>query len=397
MKAKDGLIIIAAAFVLGLSYPHLQEWLTPSHGTPNTAPRLTLPKEGVPADAFTHRLLQAALNAQPEGNILLAPNSLAAILLQMKPLASEELAACLDSLNLPGSLQESAANAHEAACLFADSAGIPNASANNLGVLPVPFSENLPQALARINTTIASFTAGHISQVTDSEQTPPQTGIASVNALSFDTPWLYPASAKGMGAADFYNANGGVQRVRMLPCKGSFRIAEDPQGQWKAVALFFRNNSPANQPLESCCLVAILPQSGHVRQLARDLTPDRIAAIRTALAQAPETDGTVEMPRLMFPPLTQDITPILRLLGIGPLFTTAAPLSHLAEGTPLPYTCALQSCSINLSETEAIPGITPPMPDIAPLLMQLNRPFLWFIGSLTSPAPPYALGIIEAL
>lgn len=402
MKAKDALIIALAAFILGLSYPYWKGWLLssadePGQPPPATIPLPPLPEEGVPEDAFTCNLLQAALQARPEGNILLAPNSLAAILIQMRPMAGDELAGRLDALPLPETLQESAANVHEAACLFADNSQPLDSRYSGTAVLPVPFARDLPQALSDLNTTIATFTQGAIRQVADSEWTPAWTGLASVNALSFDTPWHYPVPAKGSQNADFYNADGGIQRVRMMSCKGSFRVAADPEGQWDAAALFFqppRTHTPAQ---DTCCLIVILPRNGQARQLAADLTPSQVAALRTALAQAPETDGCIELPSLSFQPRTQDVTPILRLLGITPLFTEPAPLPGLTQGKPLPFTRALQSCHILLNESEAQPGITPSAPEHTPPLLQLNRPFLWFIGSLTSPAPPYAAGLIEKL
>lgn len=400
MKAKDALIIALSAFVLGLSYPYWKEWLGSSAEAPCQPPSATflpLPEEGVPEDAFTCNLLHTALNARPEGNILLAPNSLAAILIQMRPMASDELAERLDALPLPETLQESAANVREAACLFADTSQPLDSRYAGTAVLPAPFSNNLPQALSTINTAIASFTAGAIRQVTDSELTPAWTGLASVNVLSFDTPWHYPVPAKESQTADFYNADGGIQRVRMMSCKGSFRIVSDPEGQWKAAALFFqppRTNAPVK---DTCCLIVVLPQNGQARKLATAFTPSQIAALRTALAHAPETDGRIEIPCLSFQARTQDVTPILRLLGIDPLFTDPTPLPRLTQEKPLPFTRALQSCHIILSESEARPGITPSAPEHTPILLQLNRPFLWFLGSLTSPAPPYAAGLIEKL
>lgn len=48
----------------------------------------------------------------------------------------------------------------------------------------------------------------------------------------------------------------------------------------------------------------------------------------------------------------------------------------------------LQKCRIPLAETDAnFPD------DVADV--RFDKPFLWFIGPLSTPAPPYALGIVE--
>jgi len=401
MKAKDFVIILLAFFVLGLSFPYLKQWLAEEGDSPAAsfrAPRVSLPESGAPVDAFTARLLQAALSARPEGNILLAPNSFAATLMQLPPLANEGLAAQLASISLPDSLQDSAAGAHEAACLFADSAAVPN-NAADLGVFPAPFSQNLPRALSEVNNAISSFTQGGVGQVISSDQASPETGILAVNALSFHSPWLFPVRKEDSHDADFFNADGRMPRVRMMQCKGSFRIAEDPSGEWKAAALFFRNDSPAAALRDSCCLVVILPQGGSARKLAADLEPTAFAALHTALARAPETEGSISLPVLSFRPLTQDVTPLLHLLGLRSLFAVASPLPGLSGDTPLPFSRALQCCSLTLDESgdDAPPHASPPLPNHAPVLLQADKPFIWFIGSLASPAPPYALGIVENL
>lgn len=401
MKAKDFIIILPAFFVLGLAFPCLKQWLAETGDSPAAAsgePRISLPEAGAPEDAFTARLLQASLNARPKGNILLAPNSFAAALMQLKPLSNEGLAAQLASIPLPDSLQDSAAEAHEAACLFADSAAVTD-SASGHGVFPAPFSKNLPRALSEVNNAISSFTQGGVGQVISSDQASPETGILAVNALSFHSSWLCPVRKENSRNAHFFSADGRMPRVRMMQCKGAFRIAEDPSGAWKAAALFFRNDSPAAAPRDSCCLVVILPHGGSARKLAADLGPAAFAALRTALARAPETEGSISLPVLSFRPLTQDVTPLLHLLGLRSLFAVASPLPGLSGNTPLPFSRALQCCSLTLAESgdDASARASTPMPDHAPVLLQADKPFIWFIGALASPAPPYALGIVEDL
>lgn len=396
MKPKDWIAITLVGFLCGLLFPLLTDDAdTPAPPTATTT-RITLPESGIEEDTFTHLLLQAAMQAKPEGNILLTPNSLALLLSQLRELSTPELADKIQTLGIPTRAQESAAAPAETLCLFADiSQQI--ATTHTFNIVPTPFSQDLPKAISTINNTVANLTQGAVQQMVNGDQVSEESGLVSVNTLLFHVPWLYPVHAADTKDGDFFNADGSLQHVRMMQCTGSFRVAEDPAGNWKAAALFFRDKISRAEKSEPCALVIVLPKNHSARKTAAKLTPAQLVELKTALALAPEVDGCIALPQLTFHGFAQDITPLMQQLGMDPLFTSANPLEKLGSESPLHFGRAFQCCRVVLAEDQA-PSVPYPLSAEAyPLLLSIDSPFIWFISPLTSSAPPYAIGVIDNL
>lgn len=392
MKPKDWLLIILLAFLLGLGISWMLEQ-EPSEESP--APPAPGSKEGtIIQDPFTIKLLQATLRTRP-GNVLLAPNALAGVLIQLRPMTEGSLAQTLDALPLPATLQESAANAHEAACLFAN----PSASLNpeqTGNVIPTPFSDDFARSLAEINNAISTFTERAIAQTITSEHITPQTSLLAISALALQATWHDDIQPQDSYDAPFHNANGKTPSIRMICSKGSYLLAEDPEGEWKAVALPLRNATPSPPIQDPGFLILILPRENSARRFAEGLTPEKLGNIRTALTQGTYRQGAIGIPRMNFQPYPQDLTATIEELGLQSLFRDASPLPRLTS--KLPYCCEslIQNCTVRITETHHT-GNEPAATNNDKPTQQIDRPFLWLIGSLTSPAPPYALGIIENL
>lgn len=385
------LLIIAGlmAFVLGLSSPYIKEWFIPTN-TPTIAEQDTAP---ITSDAFTFRLLKAALAHQPEGNLTLAPNSLAAALHQVSYLAEPSVEKSLQALPLPEKLQQSNILPKETACLFADTAAGLNPEYIPDVAIAAPFSTDLPEAFKTINTTLSLLTATPPGNLANSETVSNSTNILMVNFIDYTAGWSSAISPAESSAEDFYNANGRMPKVRMMSAHAS-HFATDPHGKWSAAAIRLAKDGAKAAGLPDCYVIVILPEKATAaRNFAAELTTEQFSAIRTALRESTRS-CTLTWPRLSFRSTPQDITGMLKLLEIDPLFTTANPLTKLTAKPVFPFTAAYQQCSVTMKESPVPGSNSAPTPEEKLLC---DRPFLWFIMPISSPAPPYAMGIVENL
>lgn len=387
MNARRSLFLMIPAFCAGLLYTLWQKQGGPEPEQPAIMPPSTVSAEAVHGtDTFTPRLLHAALESQ-EGNILLAPHAIAESLRVLQQFSQgathEELAA----LPLPTLRQQAAEEAGEATFLF---------SAHTLqycntlptdDVIPVPLEGDCGEPLQFLNNLLAQTMGEEHTVFLRGEHLPPNSRLISFNTLRLDPKWQIPLRTHAQAETDFYNEDGSMPRIRTIQCNGHIRQAQAEDGSWQAIALFLRL-SP--QSVQDECLVLILPTEQSARTFAKERDADLFNTIRRALLAAKPAPLCVEFPRIVFAPPTQDMRPLLQSLGLKTLLSEQADLRHLAGDKPLFLNMALQKCHIPLTESE------PQAPEITPEL-SFNKPFIWMIGSLSSPAPPYALGIVENL
>lgn len=407
MKAYSWILLFLLAFLVGIAYQFFSR--QPGEGEPlrgETAPTLTLPVGEATSDAFSLKLLQAALRAD-RGNILLAPRPLAATLASLRPLCTGESAAALDALSLPPAVSPSPSSPEPetVSVLFGDITLDESTLPQVDNFLRIPFSSHPAESIKLINNLLDEQTGGRMSRLVDGDSVNTGTRLLSITGAVFEGEWLLPISPRRTQPGDFFNGDGGMPRVSMMTCSGPLRLAQAEDGSWQAVALFLRRTSSR---ADSTCFVAILPRGDSARAFARDLTPELLSTIRSALAHAAPVEASISLPRLPLRPPTQNLRRLFRQLGLSSLLTPQASFVIQQEGTspdkkPVYLSAALQLCAVPLTETASFESrenaSSPPSPESSPTgeRLILDRPFLWFVGDLTSPAPPWFLGIIENL
>lgn len=398
MKAKEITFYATAAIALGLAASLV--WHTDSESQEKAKfeenVRLTAPEAQEKAYGdFSLRLLQATLQTGPGGNVLIAPNSMAAMLNRLKELCDDSHRKALDALALPQEWALTSADVRELALLFIDK-DLPLRPGREIetDIIPTPFRKSLADAIVSINNAVSLYTENRLNRTVASETMGAETALMAVNGVAFKSEWIQPVSQAETQSQDFFNGNGGMPRVPMMRHCGAFRTARAANGEWEAVAFFFRNSA---QNGDTACMVAILPREESARSFAgKTLTPTMLAEIRRALYEATPEPGIIEMPRLIYPPTVQDMHATLSHLGLGGLFMDEAPFPGLSEHSPLHIDQAAQQCSVQLMETGTTPPKTAPAQDL-PVRLRFDRPFVWFVGNLTSPAEPYLMGVVEDL
>lgn len=162
---------------------------------------------------------------------------------------------------------------------------------------------------------------------------------------------------------------------------------------WQAVALFYRTDGRPGNP---GCFLAILPQ-GEARDFAAALTPEKFGSIRRALAAAEPQEICIGLPRFVQLTPVLNLTGTLKSCGIRRLFSDNADLSGFAD-EPLAVESVMLRCYIKTDEqgtsAAAATAALIKQRSLAPALT-FNRPFIWAITDLTTPAAPYFLGLFE--
>lgn len=386
MTLRHSMLIITLAFGAGLAFTlWKQDKLSaPAPPSPVKAQGTEQPVPELRTDAFTLRLLHAAMQSN-QGNILLLPHALTGALSTLHKLSDGATKPALEALQLSAERLPAAEKDGEATLLFADRELELIDTPELEEIMPVAMGEQWADGLQMMNNLMTGVTGEQDTLFLTGDNLSPDTKLLGICNLSLRPVWQIPLRAQKEAATDFFNANGSMPRIRALQCSGLIRHAKAEDGTWQAVALYLKL-SPASA--EDTCLLLIMPGGNSARHFALALTPELMTTIRKAVANAEPTSHCVEFPRIIFNPPTQEMRPVLEQLGLQQLFTPEADLSRLTADKPCALHAILQKCRIPLAETEtSLPD------DVADI--RFDKPFLWLIGPLSTPAPPYALGIVE--
>lgn len=373
---KLAVLTILFGLAVGMLLPQLRrgewkEWFAEKE------PAITLPEGELVSDAFSIKLLQTALQTPEYPVTYVCPAAMTEALHEIETLSKGAAIEQIQALGL-SSQNSSTAETYLLSAMDADLPGF-----NGKGtLLPLPFRSNYPEAVSTFNSFFG-FSAA------DSANTSPDTRFFMATRTVLNAVFRVPFYAADGKTGDFENADGGMPAVRLMRRCGQFRTAEAADGSWKAVALML-DNSRAD-----AALVAVLPQ-GNVRDFALSLNPSILSDIRRALAESTPQELTVEMPKLHLSVGVRDSASLLQAVGVTAPFDIRLADFSVITSEKVALNALAESLSIVLPEEADRPADIP-SPDSGAPLFSLTRPFLWFAGDLTTPAPPAVLGIVENL
>lgn len=377
-----------AALLLGLgasaAYVFYEQSLAIQPELREQEAQVTMPADGVVrTDAFSIRLLQAALR-QGKGNVTVAPSAVTEAILNLQSVDNQGIEETCRRFGLEREEPSAATLPEHFIQVFADEAQ--GLGGEKRTVMPIPIRQDPVQASSFINKLMLPEGWKGDLMVEASDITPDQQFIAAVDQ-SFGAPWLRPIGRAHTEMLPFTTPLG-MPDVPTMQVSGDFRVAHAPDGSWEAVALFFRR---ADASADSVCLVAVRPKLGTARRMAEKLTAEQVTQIRQSLAEATPRPYNIQLPVMRIRQRSQDMLPLLRELGIHPL-----PLSRNGDNQGQPSRGALYlQFSITAAESseEGTQNASAPVESYPTL--KINTPYLWWIGSLTSPAPMLYLGVRE--
>ncbi|MBQ9095215.1 MAG: hypothetical protein IJY53_02630 [Akkermansia sp.] len=384
-------LILSAMILVGIGVSCVN---TPKNTAYPHTPALKAP--AIPqADSFAIQAFSTLAAAQQEDNLAFSPAGLEAVLHLLQQGAQGSTAAELAALPLGKKGVYSAMQPAEAYALFvADDLTLTPGVRTEL-VQRMPFASAPGKAAKAINEWAKRQTHGLISNVVDAVS--PATRLIAASAIYLKEKWLHPFD-KGE-TESFYRFtcnNGSTTYVDMMQCTEAFRYAEGED--WQAVALPYKTEGRIGEP---GYFIGILPK-GNAHQFAAQLTPKKYQSIRRALAREDSTQTLlVKLPRFRIDTGRMQLNELLQVLGVKKAFTREADFRGFAK-EPLYLNDVSQYCVvINDEEGTEAAAVTvadidswclePEQPQIKELIF--DRPFLWIIGDLTTPAPPYFMGI----
>lgn len=397
---KLGVLIVVVAFSLGLFYPTIIEWFNPTPKPP-TELQITTPKEGenIPTDTFSVRLFHYYLNRVPTGNLIVTPDIITRSLNEIQRLADSQYTELFTPLQLHDKPTESSADIHSACFLFTNAKDTTKQVEENEIIYPVSFSDDLASAHQIMNAAVQARTNGAIEYMFSGSSAPKGTRVLAAAVLGFTADWYYPFYHHRTEDSVFRNADATRSKVPFMTAEGHFRVAQDPQGKWQAIALFLRNAAKTENK-EACAFIIILPTEEwplSARPLASSLTAEDYGKIRTALAKAEEKAAIIKLPRISESSYRIDMFPALQAMGLRALADThAAPFPALSSTTPFPLDGFYQQCSLRFRESAGNVGSPGTFPG-SNTTLEINRPFVWMLCPLATPEPPYAMGVQEYL
>lgn len=347
------------------------------------------------ADSFAIQTFSILATAHQDENVAFSPAGLEAVLHLLQQGAQGSTASELAALPMGKTGVRSAMQPAEANALFvADNIQLqPNI--NPELVRKVPFSTAPDQACKAINEWAKQHTNGLIRHIVTSLDS--NTRLIASNAIYLKEKWLHPFDEEETESYyRFTDSKGNTCYVDMMQCCAYFRYAEGKD--WQAVALPYNTDEAPGEP---GYFIGILPK-GNVYQFAAQLSPQQYQSIRSSLAKESSFQHLrVKLPSFRIDTGRISLNNLLQILGVRKAFTTEANFRGFSA-EPLYLNDVSQYCVVKVDEegTEAAAYTLADIPDwslepedtkIKELIF--DRPFLWIIGDLNTPAPPYFMGV----
>lgn len=345
---------------------------------------VSLPQGGIQTDAFSIRLLQAALHEQ-QGNVSVAPSAVTEAILGLQAVDGRGVDETCQRFGLQSREPSTATLPNHYFQIFVDESQAMGAENRSLMTLPI---RRAPiEASAFINRLVQPPDRDSDLMLEASDVHAGDQFITAVDQR-FEAPWLHPVGRQHTIMLPFTTRTG-MPDTPTMQVADLFRVAQAPDDTWEAVAMFFSRTARSED--DWVCLVMVRPKVGTARRMAERLTAEQVSEIRKALAEAPARPYNLQVPPLRVDASPRDILPLLQTMGLNP-----QPLAREGDnkGQQARGSLFLQF-SIRAGESDASEGRSAAGTVESYPMLRLNSSYLWWIGSLTSPAPFLYMGIVE--
>lgn len=355
------------------------------HTPEQTEAELALPEGGIRTDAFSLKLLHAALEEQT-GNVTVAPSALTEAILSLQAVDGNSIDETCQKFGLQDKEPSAATLPNHFLQIFVDESQA--LGAENRSLMTIPIKRDPVLASAFINRLALPQQHQADLMLKASDVCPEDQFITAIDQ-KFAPSWLHPIGPQHMAMLPFTTAFG-MPESPTMQVADLYRVVQAPDDTWEAVALFFKKET-GTQNDDWVSLVIVHPKVGTARRLAEKLTVEQISDIRKALVETPARPYNLQIPPLQVRATCSNALPLLLKMGLNPL-----PLSREGnnKGTQARGSIYLQySISIGASPEDESKSATAAVEGYP--LLPINSSYLWWIGSLTSPAPFLYMGVVE--
>lgn len=345
-------------------------------------------QEKLQTDAFSLKLFQQVLLEQ-KGNIMVTPHTVSEALLALQGIAAGKTQEDLAALQLTQAKASRQPEPFRNVLLTVD-INVPRTDEKH-AVLPLRYSEDLPQALSFFNSVLAQGGPDSNAQFATSDMVSTRTRLLIGAAIYCNLSNHLPFHAEHSRMDDFDSATGAMPRYHQMRSRGLYRTAGAEDASWQAVAIPLHQQSKT--PL---ALICIRPASS-ARQFAESLTPELLTRIRQALASATPKDTLVELPRIVLQVPPYDMRHTLRRLGLASLFDSdTADFSRLSPDK-IHLNAMVHASGITIAENRK--NTTTPASELeqAENSISFSRPFIWIVADLSTNTPLEYIGLVEEM
>ncbi len=354
-------------------------------------------------DEFAIQMFSTLATTQ-KGNIVFSPSGTEAVLHLLRQGAAGETAKELEALPLGKQGVKTTIKPQQANALFVSNELELNPGINKKQVRRVPFKTAPDKAVKAINKWAKQKTKGRITKVLTKDDVSADTRLIAANAIYLKAIWWYPFDREfTQENTRFTLADGSTTTVTMMKQQAYFTYVEGEA--WQAVALFYKpdDDIKSTKNVARTHFIGILPK-GDAREFARRLTAETYQSIRAALAQAAPQDTIVCLPRFTIKTKTFSLKDALSACGVKQAFSASGNFSGFT-GSQLQLSDIVQRCYININEsgTEAA-AVTEAFLEEGCIeedearrtkVINFDRPFIWVITDLETPAAPFFMGLLE--
>lgn len=353
---------------------------------------ITIPDGGIQTDDFGLRLLQTVLEQKPGTSCLVCPYLISDALLTLRELADAPIQQDIDKLGIKENETEHTVFPNMVVTVAADY-GVNFINENSRDVIiKLPFRSNLPSAMSIFNGSLGLIDDETSGVVVGSNFLSRNTKFIVGLHADFTPKLQTPFLAANSTITEFENANGSLPKVCMMRTRANVRYAKAHDGDWEAIAMLLQP-TPQSTGIPTA-FVAILPTLS-AEKTVTNLTAEKLGEIRKALAETAPTDCCVELPQMRCSFPTHDIKTLLSRMGLAKLFDITGKHWTFTDRN-MGIDVIPEKIGITLTHTQ---GSKEQQADVdnAATKISFNRPFIWFIGDLTTATPAYYIGLVQNL
>lgn len=389
-KIRIAVIIVCLSICAGLGTHYL---LSEDSGVLINKPlSINIPEKGIKTDSFGIKLLQTALEKEQQASCIVCPFIVSEALLALRDLGEAPIQQAIDKLGIKHDCPSHTSVPDMSMVIGADYGLRFSDRQSDGSVMRLPFRANLPVAMSIFNGALNQKENVINMGILDSHFLTRDTRfIVGLNA-DYTPEMQHPFLAKNATFSEFDNADGSLPSICMMRVRANIRHAKDDHGDWEAVALLLKpTHNPKGEPT---AFVAILP-GGRADKMVSELTGAQLGTIRKALAEAVPSDCCVELPQMRWAIPARNLESQLRRMGLEQLFDTSAQNWKFADQKlgldAIPEQIRFSLTNVHRQDEQSASV------NNAANIIKFNRPFIWFIGDLTTATPAYYMGIVQNL
>ncbi len=357
-----------------------------------TEPEIRIPEGGVKSNVLSLELMRHLLREEGNINPSFSPLGTAMILEQLSEILPDEQAASIKSLlEKNGTLAPLSTPAIGMSSLVIDES-LPRVEGEFVANLPrLLLTREKTEAIMMLNEWLTVNSDGLIQSGIKAHQIEDRMSLFAVNAIAQPFRWLHPVEQDVLDHIVFTpRGESMAKKFSCLSTSAPLRFIDS--SDFIAIAQFFQPTVPQGNPT---CLLIIMPKHEDVRRFVEEMSPEKLSDIRAALAQIEPRFCYLRYPLFTQPTVARSQNALFAQLGLQDLLSQPQNLPKLST-EPSRLSHVWEICAFNLIMTEeAVTGVAPEDMQGSPTSINIEKPFFWMVGDLSSDSPPSFMGIVE--